>query len=80
MRPKFGPNGPKSGLKMVFCHFLKFGSLVFLEVAYNDSLQQCLTASRGKNHEKKFGTQIGAKGAKIGPETKFFAIFSGLVH
>ena len=30
----------------VFCHFLKFGSLVFLEIAYNDSLQQCLTTGR----------------------------------
>ena len=37
-----------------FCHCLKFGSLVFLELAYNDSLQQCLTCRRGKIHEKKF--------------------------
>ena len=37
-----------------FFHLLKIGSLVFLEIAYNDSLQQCLTSSRGKAHEEKF--------------------------
>ena len=37
-----------------FCHFLKFGPLVFLEIAYNDNLQQCLASSRGKIHEKNF--------------------------
>ena len=31
---KFGQNGPN-----VFCYFLKFGSLVFLEITYNDSVQ-----------------------------------------
>ena len=35
-------------------HFFKFGSLVFLEIRYNDSLQQCLTTKRAKIHEKKF--------------------------
>ena len=30
--------------------------------------------------KKNFGTQIWAKGAKIGLETKLFAIFSSLVH
>ena len=30
----------------VFCHFLKFGLLVFLAIAYNDSLERCLTSSR----------------------------------
>ena len=38
----------KIGSKTVCCHFPKFSSLVFLEIAYN-SLQQCLTSSRGKN-------------------------------
>ena len=56
-----------------FCHFLKFGSLVFLEIAHNDSLQQCLTCSRDKIHEKKnWEPKFGAKVAKIGPETRFF--------
>ena len=34
------------------CHFLDFASLVFLDNAYNDSLQQCLTSSRCKVYEK----------------------------
>ena len=38
-----------------FYHFLKFGSLVFLEITYSDSLQECLTCSRGEIHEKNFG-------------------------
>ena len=38
----------------VFCHFLGFGSLVFLKIAYNDSLQQYLTSSRSKTHGKIF--------------------------
>ena len=36
-------------------HFLKFGSFVFLQIVYNDSLQQCLTSNRGKTQEKNFG-------------------------
>ena len=72
---------PKSGPKLVFFfHFLKFGLLVFIEIEWNFSLQQCLTSSRGKIREKNFGTQIWAKGAKIWPETRFFAIFLSLVH
>ena len=30
-----------------------FGPLASFSIACNDSLQQCLTFSRGKNHEKK---------------------------
>ena len=50
---KFGPKWSKSGPKS-FCHFLKFGTLVFLEIGYSDSLQQYLTSSGGKMHEKSF--------------------------
>ena len=33
-QPEFGAKGPKSGPKLVFFfHFLKFSSLVFLEIA-----------------------------------------------
>ena len=62
-----GPNlGQQSGPNLVFFpHFLKLGSLVILEIAYNDSLQQCLTSSRG---------------GKIRPKIRFFVIFSSLVH
>ena len=35
-------------------HFLEFGSYVFLEIAYNNSLRQRLMSSRGKSHEKNF--------------------------
>ena len=35
-----------------FCHFFKFGSLVFLEIAWNDSFEHCLTTSRGEPMEK----------------------------
>ena len=51
-RPEFRPNEPKSDPKsgptsgptvfmpkIIFCHFHKFGLLVFLEIAYNDSWQ-----------------------------------------
>ena len=41
-------------------HFFKFGSLVFLEIAYNDSLQQFITSSNGKTLEKIFRDQIWA--------------------
>ena len=36
-------------------------SLVFCEVAKNDSLQQFITSSRAKRHEKTFVDQIGAQ-------------------
>ena len=34
--------------KTIFFYFLPFVSLVFFEIAYNDSLQQCLTSGRDK--------------------------------
>ena len=65
---KFAPKGPKLVLKNVFCHFFKFGSLVFLEIAYSDSLQQCITSSRGKTHKKDWGggANLGQKRPKLG--------------
>ena len=60
---EFGPNEPKLGPKLVFFHFLKFGSLVFREIAYKDSLQQYLTSDIGKIHKKKFcGPNLGQRG------------------
>ena len=77
-RPESEPDVPKSGLNL---GFLPFGLLVFLENAYSDSLQQCLTSSRGKIYKKKnFRAQVWAKRAKIGSETRFFSIFSSFVH
>ena len=52
--------GPETCL-FFFCHFLKFGSLVFLAFAYSDTLQQCLTSTRDKTHEKFFWDQIWVK-------------------
>ena len=63
-----------------FFHFLKFGSLVFLEIAYSESLQQCLASSTGKIHEKYFCAQISVERAKIRPKTGFFPIFSSVVY
>ena len=61
--------------------FSQVDSLVFLEIAYNISLQQCLTSSGIKSLKKIFGSKSGPKGLeKIGLETRFFAIFSSLVH
>ena len=52
--PNFGQRDQNPAQNQVFCNFLKFGSLVFLEIAYNDNLQQCLTSCRGRICEKKF--------------------------
>ena len=49
------------GQRVIFCHFLKFGLLVFLEITYNDGLQQCLTSSRDKTHKNIFGDKIWDK-------------------
>ena len=46
----------KIGLEIsFFCHFLKFGLSVFLEIVQDDVLVQCLTSSRGKTRKKNFG-------------------------
>ena len=37
-----------------YCTWLQYCSLLFLEIAHNDSLQQFLTSSRGKTPEKRF--------------------------
>ena len=60
----------------VFCHFLKFGLLVFLAIVLNGSLKQCLTFSRGKTQRIIWGAQ---NWTKIGSKIRFFAIFSSLV-
>ena len=52
-------------------HLLKFGSYAFLEIAYNDSFQQCLTSSRSKMQEKKFGPKFVPNGSKLGLKSGF---------
>ena len=62
----------KIGPKTRFCHFVKFGLLVFLEIAYSDSFQQCIISSRVKTHKKNWGEKFGPKlGLKLG-----FLLFS----
>ena len=53
----------------VFHHFRKFGVVVFLKIAQDGSLEQCLTTSRGKTQEKKcLGPKFGRKRPKSGPK------------
>ena len=64
--PKLGPKEPELDPKLLcFCNFLKFGSLVIFEIAYHDSLQQCITSNRIKINEKSFGSKFGPKGSKL---------------
>ena len=63
----FCPTGQKQGQKEVFCYFLEFGWLDFLEITYNDSLQQFLSSSRGKTDKKIWSPNFGPKsGQKLG--------------
>ena len=56
----------------ICCYFFKFGSLVFLEIEYSDSLEQCVTSTKGKSYEKRFwGPNFGQNGPKSGPELVF---------
>ena len=55
----FGAKGAKIG--SLFCDFLKFGSLIFFEISYCGSLQQFVTSSKGKTHEKSFRDHIWVK-------------------
>ena len=52
--PNLGPTDLNQAQNGGFRCFHEFRLLVFFEIAYGDSLQQCLTSSRGKTHEKKF--------------------------
>ena len=47
--------------KLAFCYFLKFGSLLFFKVAWDGSLEQCLTTTRRKFQEKVLEVQIWVK-------------------
>ena len=66
----------KKGQKLGgFCHLLKFGSLVFLQFAYNDSLEQSLTASRDKTCKKNWGPNFGPNERKSDPKSGFLSFF-----
>ena len=73
LKKSFGsPNLTKIGPKtrFFFSHFLKFGSLVFLSITFDDRLEQCLTTSRGKTFKKFCGPKSGPNrpesGLKLG--------------
>ena len=56
MGPNLGQNRPiQVQNKFFFCHFRKFGSLILLKTAEDDSLEQCLTFGRGKSCQKIWG-------------------------
>ena len=62
--------------------FLMIGSLVFSDYVYDYSWPWYLVTYKPrflKKKKKKMAAWIWGKGAKIGPEARFFAIFSSLV-
>ena len=72
--------GSNLGLKLVF--FLSFSQVSqvfqvcqFLEITYNDNLEQCMTSTKGKIYEKNFGTKFGPNRPKSGSKI-FFLPFS----
>ena len=53
-----------------------FCSLLFLPMTYNDSLEQCLTSSGGKIHDKKkLGLKFWLKWPKSDPKLGFWPFF-----
>ena len=52
---KFGPNGPKSVPKLNFLPKSEVRLISFPGNCIDDSLEHCLTTSRGKTHDKSFG-------------------------
>ena len=81
MDPNSDQKGQNWAPNQVFCHFLRLDLLVFLEIAYNDSLQQCIRSSRGETTKKIFDDQVWAKTGQNQAQNQFlFPIFSSLVH
>ena len=82
MGANLGQMGQNHSGNHVFCHFLQCGSLVFLEIEYNDSLQQCIKSSRAKipSKNKICGLNFGQTEPNSGQKLVVFAIFSSLDH
>ena len=71
-----GPNLVQNLLLLFFfCHFIEFGSYVFLGITYSDSLRQCLISVRDKTPEKSWGHNFGPSGPKLGPKLNFSTFF-----
>ena len=71
--PNLGQMGQNPAQNQFFCHFYKFGSLVFMEIAQNENLEHCLTTSSGKTYEKNFGNP------KLGPKLGFMSFSQGCI-
>ena len=66
-----GPTALNETQNENFCHFIEFGLLVFLEITYDDRLQQYLTFRRGGNHEKILGHKSGPSKSELDPKLWF---------
>ena len=73
--PKLSQRGQNRAGNQVFCHFLKFGLLFFLEIPHSRSLQQCLTSSRDKTLHKKFWGPFWTKNGQNQTQNQFFLPF-----
>ena len=60
-----------------FVIFSSLVSLVFLEITYNDTVQQCLQLGKtlGKTHKKIRRPKLGPNGPKSGPKLLFLSFF-----
>ena len=67
-----GQEGQNWDQNQVFYHFLKFGSLVFPQIAHDVTLEQCLATSRGKTLKKILGPKFWPSGSKSGLKLGFF--------
>ena len=52
-RPELGPDDAKLSPKLFFLLFSQVWFIIFLETAYNNSLQRCIRCGRGKIMKKK---------------------------
>ena len=74
--PNLGQKAENRARNQFLCRFLKFGLLVFLEIAQDDSLEQFLTSSRGKTHKTNFvGPHLGQTDQKNTPPKIFLSFF-----
>ena len=70
---KLAKIGPKIRLFFYFFSSLVHQFFISLEIAQDDSLEDCPTSSRGKTHKKKFG------GPKLYPKFGFLLFSQGCI-
>ena len=71
---------PSVRLSVLHLIFFKIGLLVFSDIVHYDSSPWYLVADGARFLKKNLADLIWAKWTKIRPKTRFFAIFSCLVH